>query len=95
MDEGTRGSDMISCTIGEVSKMMAERAESVCQWLLPQGKRNGHEWEVGSTQGEPGKSLKVNLAGKAGLWADFASGESGDLIDLILLVRGCTKGEAV
>lgn len=86
---------MISCTIGEVSKMLAERAESVCQWLLPQGKRNGHEWEVGSTQGEPGKSLKVNLAGKAGLWADFASGESGDLIDLILLVRGCTKGEAV
>lgn len=82
--------------IGEIAKMLAGRAEAVCQWLLPGGKREGHEWRAGSISGETGQSLGVNLAGKAGVWRDFADdAKGGDLIDLIQAVRGCTKAEAV
>ena len=78
--------------IREISTILAARAEAVCQWLLPQGRRNGVEWEAGNTAGEPGKSLKVNLGGKAGLWSDFASGEAGDLIDLLGAVKPTLPG---
>ena len=82
--------------IGEISRMLAQRAEAVCQWLLPAGKREGHEWRAGSIDGEAGHSLGVNLAGKAGVWRDFADdNKGGDLIDLIQAVRNCGKAEAV
>ena len=32
---------------------------------------------------------------KAGVWADFASGEKGDLLDLWAAVRGCSIAEAI
>lgn len=63
--------------------------EGVCKHLLPGGKKVGPEFEAGSVGGEAGKSLKVKLTGpKAGVWSDFATGESGDLIDLWRLTRG-------
>ena len=69
--------------ISELAAMLADQAESVCLKLLPGGKREGAEWCVGSVNGEPGKSLKVRLSGsKRGIWSDFATGESGDLVDL-------------
>lgn len=76
--------------------MLAERAESVCEWLLPGGKREGSEWRAGSVDGEEGHSLGVNLVGKPGVWRDFADdARGGDLIDLIQAVRGVGKAEAV
>jgi DNA primase len=46
--------------------------------------------------GEAGRSLGVHLSGdKAGIWADFAGNQRGDLIDLIGAVRGVGKGQAV
>ena len=68
----------------EVASRLASRAESVCAWLLPGGKRVGRQWEAGSVEGGPGKSLKVELSGeKQGIWADFAQGVGGDLLDLV------------
>src|SRR5262249_45443039 len=56
--------------------------------LLPAGKKDGPEWRAGSRDGEPGKSLGVHLTGqKAGVWSDFATGESGDLLDLWMAVK--------
>jgi twinkle protein len=82
--------------IGEIAGLLAGRAEAVCQWLLPQGKREGREWRAGSIGGDAGQSLGVNLSGKAGVWRDFAdSAKGGDLIDLIQAVHGCNKAEAV
>lgn len=82
--------------IGQIAKMLADRAEDVCRWLLPSGKRRGHEWRVGSVHGGEGDSLGVNLAGKSGTWRDFAADErGGDLIDLIMACRGLVKAEAV
>jgi len=76
-------------SIVELKRMLTSKVERVVSYLLPNGKRNKHEWEAGSTRGEEGKSLKVHLDGeKAGLWSDFATGEAGDLIDLWKLVHG-------
>lgn len=63
--------------------------------LLPNGKRKGREWCVGSIAGEEGESLKVHLGGsKSGVWQDFAKGEGGDLIDLWAGVRNLSLAEA-
>lgn len=82
--------------ITNIKRMMAERAQEVASMLLPNGKRDGDEWRAGSIQGEAGKSLGVHLRGnKAGVWADFNSGDTGDLIDLWCKVRGCGLSEAL
>jgi Toprim domain len=68
----------------ELDRLLADRALELCADLLPGGHREGHEWRCGSIAGEMGGSLGVHLAGaKCGVWADFASGEGGKLLDLI------------
>ena len=80
----------------ELSQRMASEAASIAQYLLPKGKRQSGEWKAGSTGGEEGKSLSVRLSGaKAGVWADFASGEGGDLLDLWMAVRGLSISAAM
>jgi len=80
----------------ELSQRMASEAAAIAQYLLPGGKRKAGEWSAGSTSGEEGQSLSVRLTGaKAGVWADFASGEKGDLLDLWAAVRGCSIAEAI
>lgn len=80
----------------ELSQRMASEAASIAQYLLPKGKRQSGEWKAGSTGGEEGKSLSVRLSGaKAGVWADFASGEGGDLLDLWMAVRGLSMSAAM
>lgn len=67
----------------DLSERLAQRAEDFARFLYPNGKKKGNEWCVGSLGGESGDSLRVHLKGtKAGVWCDFATGESGDLIDL-------------
>lgn len=73
---------------------LAVRIESLTRELLPRGRREGHEWSVGSLAGEPGSSMKVHLGGlKSGLWHDWASGAGGDALDLVadVLFRGDKK----
>ena len=73
----------------DMAAMLARQVESVAAMLLPGGKRQGHEWCAGSIGGEAGSSLKVHMTGhKAGVWSDFATGQSGDLIDLWAAARG-------
>lgn len=80
----------------ELSQRMASEAASIAQYLLPGGKRQSGEWKAGSINGDEGKSLSIRLSGaKAGVWADFASGEKGDLLDLWAAVRGCSIAEAI
>ena len=84
-------------TARDLSAMLARDAEGVARHLLgSNGKREGHELRFGDVGGSAGKSLGVHLAGeKAGVWADFASGESGDLLDLWAMARGVDLGEAI
>src|SRR5690554_596388 len=80
----------------EVKRLLASRAQSVAEHLLPNGVKQGNEWRVGSVAGEKGKSLGVHLAGsKAGVWSDFATGEGGDLLDLWMTVRRVSLVQAL
>ncbi|MCC8378658.1 toprim domain-containing protein [Xenorhabdus sp. PB30.3] len=81
-------------TITELSDRLWSEVERVAKYLLPNGKRESHEWVTGSVNGETGKSLKVNLTGKK-VWSDFAEGTGGDLLDLWIQVRDCSLHQAM
>lgn len=74
---------------GELRAEAANRTEEICRELLPAGKRVRDEWQVGNTQGDPGKSMRIQLDGpEAGLWIDHASpDDKGDVLDLWMQVR--------
>ena len=61
------GSDMATMhgglSLQELAARLAAEIEAVCAYYLPNGRRNGPFWQVGSVAGEPGSSLRVNLAG--------------------------------
>jgi twinkle protein len=61
----------------DIERKLCEQPEAVCRHLLPAGKRDGAEYKVGSLSGEAGSSLCVNLAGKVGMWSDFAASKGG------------------
>jgi hypothetical protein len=68
----------------EIARALATRVDQLVKDVLPAGRREGREWRAGNVQGDQGSSLAVRLSGpKAGLWNDFASGESGDALDLV------------
>ena len=79
----------------ELSERLAANAQAVCRHYLPAGRREGRYWMVGDVAGTPGRSLYVRLfeteRGAVGNWVDAATGERGDLIDLIRLnqLHGC------
>ena len=79
----------MSRSIADLTEALARNAEAVCRYYLSNGKREGHYWMVGDVRSTPGRSLFVRLkgpvAGKgaAGKWTDAASGEHGDLLDII------------
>ena len=64
---------------------LGERAESVCRRYLPHGRKQGRYWVAGDLDGARGRSLYVRLAGPGtrGKWTDSATGQHGDLLDLI------------
>lgn len=76
-----------------VSQQLSRNALAACRHYLPAGRREGHYWMVGNVAGDPGRSLYVRLIdsdrAKAGNWVDAATGEHGDLLDLIRLNRQC------
>lgn len=73
----------------ELSERLAQSAQAVCRHYLPAGRREGRYWMVGDVAGTPGRSLYVRLfeteRGAIGNWVDAATGEHGDLVDLIRL----------
>jgi Toprim domain len=79
--------DMIS----DVVERLAANAESVCRNYLPNGRRQGRYWLIGDVHGSLGRSLYVRLRpsgkGAAGKWTDSATGEHGDLLDIIRTSR--------
>jgi len=77
----------------EISELLANRALEVAQYLYPAGVKRGDEYCVGNIEGDAGDSLSIRLFGsKAGVWSDFATGQSGDLLDLFALRFSFDKG---
>ena len=78
----------------DLARRLARNAEAVCRHYLSNGHREGRYWLVGDVANTKGRSLFVRLSGPdhgkgaAGKWTDAATGEHGDLLDLIALSRG-------
>lgn len=78
----------------DLAQRLARQAEAVCRHYLSNGRREGRYWLVGDVRNTPGRSLYVRLSGAeddhaaAGKWTDAATGEHGDLLDLIALSQG-------
>jgi hypothetical protein len=79
----------MSTQVSHLKRRLAEQAETVCRHYLPNGRRIGRYWAVGDVRNTPGRSMFVRLCGPssgkgaAGKWTDAATGEHGDLLDVI------------
>lgn len=82
-------------SIKELSVNLAADAESFCRHFFPEGRKQGNYWQIADVSGAKGSSLTVRLKAlggrKAGSWTDYASGEFGDLIDLLHANQGHIK----
>ena len=76
---------------------LARDAEAVCREYLPSGHKSGRYWIVGDVRNTKGRSMFVRLTGPesgkgaAGKWTDAATGEHGDLLDVIRESCGLTE----
>ncbi|MBO1325647.1 toprim domain-containing protein [Acetobacter sp. TBRC 12305] len=81
--------DMPPWDAADLARRLAENAEAVCRHYLSAGRRHGGYWLVGDVHNTPGRSLYVRLhggldgRGRAGKWTDGATGQHGDLLDII------------
>src|ERR1700691_4710837 len=79
----------MSSHAADLAHRLARNAEAVCRHYLSNGHREGRYWLVGDVANTPGRSLFVRLSGPeggkgaAGKWTDAATGEHGDLLDII------------
>ena len=71
----------------DLAQRLGRQAEAVCRHYLSSGRREGRYWLVGDVRNTPGRSMYVRLKdspkGPAGKWTDAATGEHGDLLDVI------------
>jgi hypothetical protein len=87
----------MSSQAAELARRLARDAEAVCRHYLSNGRRQGRYWLIGDVANTPGRSLFVRLTGPesgkgaAGKWTDAATGEHGDLLDLIALSMGLNR----
>jgi twinkle protein len=79
-----------------LSSELGRHAHQICQELFPEGIIESGCYKVGSIEGDRGRSLSVYLHGeKAGKWIDFATGDGGDMLDLIQHGRGLSLTDAM
>lgn len=75
--------------IADLAARLGSDAEAVCRAYLSAGRRVGRYWIVGDVRNTAGRSMFVRLSGPArgpgaaGRWRDAATGEHGDLLDVI------------
>jgi hypothetical protein len=71
----------------DLAHRLGRQAEAVCKHYLSNGRRQGNYWQVGDARNSAGRSMFVRLKdttkGPAGKWTDAATGEHGDLLDVI------------
>ena len=88
-------------TAADLSRQLADNVEAFCRRYLSNGSRSGRWWCVGDAFNTPGESMYVRLTGPSrgkgarGKWADGATGEHGDLLDVIRLQRGSDWKDAM
>jgi hypothetical protein len=89
-----QGGEMTSITA--LRDALAVRVDSLVPMLLPGAVRSASFWHAGDISGARGKSLYVRRHGtRAGKWQDSATGEFGDLIDLIAAAQQIDTAAAI
>jgi hypothetical protein len=84
----------MSNDVSDLAQRLARNAEAVCRHYLSSGRREGRYWRVGDVHNAPGRSMFVRLTGAetgkgaAGNWTEGATGEHGDLLDIIRATCG-------
>jgi len=82
----------------QIKDMLNQRAQDVCELLLPGGKVEKNNYVIGDIHGAQGQSLKVVISGdKCGIFHDFAdpSVKGNNLLELWIQVRGVNFREAI
>jgi len=82
----------------QIKDMLNQRAQEVCELLLPGGRIEKNEYVIGDIRGAAGDSLKIVVHGpKTGLFCDFADREvkGNNLLELWLRVKGCSFRQAI
>ncbi len=78
---------MARLNASELAQRLGRQAEAVCRHYLSNGCKQGNYWQVGDVRNTAGRSMFVRLhdsvKGIAGKWQDSATGEYGDLLDVI------------
>jgi len=73
--------------IAAIRHHLVVNIEAVCRYYLPSGRKVGRYWIVGNIRNKAGQSMAVRLydsnCERIGLWVDYATGEHGDVFDLI------------
>ncbi len=83
----------------DIAERLADRAEAVCRKYLSKGFKSGNYWMVGDVNGAPGQSMHVRLRGPlsgrgaAGKWTDEATGQFGNLLDIIKHTGGYSDAD--
>jgi phage/plasmid primase-like uncharacterized protein len=84
----TNGRDFPRTDFQKIKRQLGDNAALIARQYFPSGRQNGKHWCTGdiydAPPGSDGGSFKLDLDGEhAGCWHDFATGENGDLLDLI------------
>ena len=88
-DNDSPAHKVTDATREQLRASLIDRLESVLTGLFPAGKKRRGKFLIGDVLGSPGDSLEVVLDGeKAGLWTDRATGDGGDIFDLIAAYLG-------
>jgi hypothetical protein len=75
----------------DIKHLLKARIESLCQVLLPDGRREGRLWVAHNPvtcDFDRSPEFKVALNKDIGAWKDWRSGDKGDVIGLVLYCRG-------
>ena len=85
---------MVCHIASDLAIRLGREAEAACRHYLSSGRKIGNYWLVGDVRNTPGRSMFVRLTGPetgkgaAGKWTDSATGEHGDLLDVIRETTG-------
>lgn len=73
----------------EIKAMLQSSIVSLARTLAPAGERSGKWWVAcNPTRDDTKPSFGIGLTGVPGAWCDFATGDKGDVFDLIAYVNG-------
>lgn len=70
------------------------RIDSVLARWLPDGQREGGEYVALNPTRNDSKKGSFSVNTTSGVWSDFATGDTGDIIKLVAYVDGCTDKDA-